>query len=274
MPQRNNTVLKRLKEYLQNLCPGGIALAFSGGTDSALLLAVLAGIHREKEFPLVALTMQTILQDPAEIEDAAALARSFNVTHRIFSFNPFDLEQVRNNRPDRCYHCKKAIFSHFGEYARVNGLTHLLDGTNADDLQVYRPGRKALRELGVISPLAELGITKAQIREMSAALNLKTAGKPASPCLATRFEYNTRLSEETINRVAAGEKLIRQTFPVINNIRLRIHGSLARIEVPAETIPQVAGECSKIIPALKDLGFAYISLDLEGFRSGSFDTKN
>ncbi len=274
MPQRNNTVLKRLKEYLQNLCPGGIALAFSGGTDSALLLAVLAGIHREKEFPLVALTMQTILQDPAEIEDAAALARSFNVTHRIFGFNPFDLEQVRNNRPDRCYHCKKAIFSHFEEYARTNGLTYLLDGTNADDLQVYRPGRKALRELGIISPLAELGITKAQIREMSAALNLKTADKPASPCLATRFEYNTRLSEEMINRVAAGEKLIRQAFPGINNIRLRVHDSLARIEVPVETIPQIAGERNKIIPALKDLGFAYISLDLEGFRSGSFDTKN
>ena len=134
--------LKNLREYLQNLSKDGIALAFSGGVDSTLLLAVLGNLSRENSFRLEALTMNTVLQSSEEIEEAKALSEKFGVEHRIFAFNPFSLEEVRHNRIDRCYHCKKAIFGQFAAYAEKHGLKYLLDGTNADDFQVYRPGRK------------------------------------------------------------------------------------------------------------------------------------
>lgn len=263
--------LNHLKEYLQSLADCGIALAFSGGVDSTLLLAVLGGLAKDKPFRLKALTMQSVLQDSAEIGDAAALAAQFGVEHQIFTFNPFTINEVKHNCPDRCYHCKKNIFSRFIEYAASHNLKYVLDGTNADDLTVYRPGRKALKELGVISPFAELGIAKTQIRKISDGLNLPTASKPAVPCLATRFEYHTLLDDEKINRVAAGEAFIKKSFPEIKDIRLRVHHNLARLEVSKEFIPQIAARAGEITNALKKLGFDYVSLDLEGFRSGSLD---
>lgn len=264
-------MLNHLEKHLQQLAPDGIALAFSGGTDSTLLLALLSRLHQKRPFPVAALTMHTILQNDSEIDEAAALASRFGIRQKIFTFNPFSLKEVRHNRPDRCYHCKKAIFAQFGNYAKEHGLKHLLDGTNADDLNVYRPGRKALQELGVISPLAELGITKAKIRKISAQLNLPTASKPAVPCLATRFPYNTLLDNETIRRVSAAEKILQSMFPQIKDIRLRVHGRLARIEVPGNQIAIFAAQAKSIAKSLKEYGFDFITLDLEGFRSGCFD---
>lgn len=269
---RINMPLQKLKEYLQKLSDGGIALAFSGGVDSTLLLAVLGEMNKEKPFPLAALTMHTVLQNDSEIAAARDMCQKFGVRQEIFSFNPFSLPEVKNNRTDRCYHCKKAIFTRFCEFAAQEKLQYLLDGTNADDLSVYRPGRKALQELGVLSPLAELHIDKRQIREMSAALGLPTASKPAVPCLATRFEYNTLLDDDKIKNVAAAEAWLHQTFPQIRDIRLRIHGNLARLEVSRQAIPDIAAQAERIAEELKRLGFQYITLDLEGFRSGSFDT--
>lgn len=262
---------ERLREYLQSLAPQGIALAYSGGVDSTLLLAVLAEMKQKRPFPFAALTMQTVLQDGHEMAEAAKLAEKYGVGQKILTFDPFSLPEVRHNRTDRCYHCKKAIFSRFKDYARTHSLKYLLDGTNADDLNVYRPGRKALQELGVISPLAELGITKAEIRRMSAELGLSTASKPAVPCLATRFQYNTLLDDGSVRRVAEGERLIADMFPAIKNIRLRVHRSLARLEVSAEDISPVAASAKIVAEKLKALGFDYVTLDLEGFRSGSFD---
>ncbi len=266
-------MIERLKAYLRELTGGGIALAYSGGVDSTLLLAVLAGLKREKPFAAVALTMQTLLQDCQEMSEAEKQAVAFDIKREVFAFDPFALEEVRYNRIDRCYHCKKAIFTQFAAYAQANGLKYLLDGTNADDLNVYRPGRKALSELGVVSPLAELGIGKAEIRKMSAELGLPTASKLAAPCLATRFEYDTLLDDEAVRRVAAGEALIKEMFPGIENIRLRVHGTLARLELPQDRITPAAAAASKIVSGLQKLGFDYVTLDLEGFRSGSFDRK-
>lgn len=263
--------IDRLKEYLRRLSGEGIALAFSGGVDSALLLAVLGEMNKEKPFPLAALTMHTVLQDNSEMSEAREMARKFGVRQEIFSFNPFLLPAVKSNQTDRCYHCKKAIFSRFFEFAAKENLKYLLDGTNADDLAVYRPGRKALRELGVRSPLAELKIGKQQIREMSAALGLPTASKPAVPCLATRFEYNTLLDDEKIAAVAAGEAMLHKMFPHMSNLRLRVHGRLARLEVPKEFVGEASVRAAEIVEELKRLGFQYVTLDLEGFRSGSFD---
>lgn len=264
-------MIDRLTAYLQNLTTKGIALAYSGGVDSTLLLAVLANMHQKEAFAFEALTMQTVLQDKQEMTEAEKTAAAFGVRQKIFTFNPFSEEAVRHNRPDRCYCCKKAIFTRFSTYARSKNLTHILDGTNADDLNVYRPGRKALTELGVISPLAELGITKAEIRKMSEKLGLPTASKPASPCLATRFEYNTLLSDEAVYRVAAGEDAIRKNFPDCGDIRLRVHDKTARLELPKDKLSFAAAQAELLVSELKKLGFEYITLDLEGFRSGSFD---
>ena len=143
-------MLDRLKRRLAPLTDGGIALAFSGGADSSLLLAVLADMAKEKPFKFAALTMQTALQSPAEAEQAAAFAQKFGVEHHLFTFNPFAVEAVRFNRTDRCYHCKKAVFSQFADYAAENGLVHILNGNNGDDSHIYRPGRKALKEIGVL----------------------------------------------------------------------------------------------------------------------------
>lgn len=265
-------MLEKLNKYLQNLASEGIALAYSGGVDSTLLLAVLGKIRQENPFPLVALTMQTALQDAQEITDAERLTKEFGIEQKTFTFDPFSLEEVRYNRTDRCYHCKKEIFSRLTDYARTNGYKHILDGTNADDLNVYRPGRKALRELGVISPLADLGITKAEIRQMSTILGLSTASKPAAPCLATRFEYNTLLDKASIQRVAEGEQILRSMFPTIQNIRLRVHDNLARIEVEKENLSLVSAQAEIISQKIKKLGFGFVTLDLAGFISGSFDT--
>lgn len=262
---------ERLKEYLQKLAPEGIALAYSGGVDSTLLLAVLAQMAKEKPFPFKALTMRTLLQDKAEIKAAADMAARFGVEQKIFSFDLFSLPEVQNNRLDRCYHCKRKIFSLFADYASGCGLRYLLDGTNADDLQVYRPGRKALDELGVISPLAAVGLKKADIRRLSADLNLPTAQKPAVPCLATRFDYNTLITAAMVGQVEAGENWLKQAFPAAGNLRLRVRGNLARIEADKECIPQMAARAEEIVRAIKALGFDFVTLDLEGFRSGSQD---
>lgn len=267
--QRNGTMLDRLKQRLAPLTDGGIALAFSGGVDSSLLLAVLAEMAAEKPFKFVALTMQTVLQSPAEAEQAAAFAKKFGAEHHIFTFNPFAVEAVRFNRTDRCYHCKKAVFAQFADYAAAQGLQHIIDGTNGDDAHVYRPGRKALKEMGVLSPLSEF--SKSEIRALSAQLGLSTASKPAAPCLATRFPYDTELTDEKIARAAQSEAALKALFPDFGNIRLRVHGNLARVEVPQSALPAAVEQAAKIANTLKIIGFDYVTLDLEGFRSGSFD---
>lgn len=264
-------MLNRLQTYLQQRTPEGIALAFSGGVDSALLLAVLSRLYKENPFPLVALTICSVLQDKEEMSFAEKMAQDYAVPHHFIKFNPLKIEAIKNNHTDRCYHCKKAIFTHFHEYARQHGLKYILDGTNADDLHVYRPGQKALRELSILSPLAELGFTKTQIRRLSEELNLPTAAKPSVPCLATRFAYHTELTENNLNQVAAGEKIIRRLFPELKDFRLRLHGNLARLEVSPKDIPILAARANEITNALKDLGFGFVTLDLNGFQSGSFD---
>lgn len=268
---RMRALIDKLEQHLQKYTAEGIGVAFSGGVDSSLLLAVLARLKQKKPFLLTALTMQSILQSDKEIAEAKKFASEFGVKLVEFSFDPLALDEVSHNHVDRCYFCKRAIFSHFKDYANKHGIQYLMDGTNADDLKVYRPGRKALQELVVISPLAELNINKLQIREMSAALGLATATKPAVPCLATRFEYNTLLDVQMIKKVAAGEEAIKKFFPKIGDIRLRVHQNLARLEISNEFITKFASCRSEIVAELKKLGFDYVTLDLEGFRSGSYD---
>lgn len=264
-------MLDRLEDCLRALTDGGVALAFSGGADSALLLAALSRLHERKPFALLALTMQSALQPARDVSQAAQFAQAFGVPHKILTFDPLTLEAVRFNRADRCYHCKRSVFSLFRKEADGAGLKHLLDGTNADDLTVYRPGRKALQEAGVISPLARLGLTKADVRALSEKLGLPSAQKPSSPCLATRFPYDTPLNAGTVRRAGLAEQAVRDMFPDIRDVRLRVHGALARLEVSARDVPAVAAKAQSVAALLKRSGFEFVTLDLEGFRSGCFD---
>lgn len=267
-------MLKLLENYLKQKSSQGIALAFSGGVDSSLLLAVLGKLYQENPFPVQALTMHSILQDEQEMSEAKDFAQKFGIKQKIFCFAPLEIEAVKHNQQERCYFCKRCIFEKFSNYAKEQGLTFLIDGTNADDLKTFRPGKKALQELGIISPLAELGFSKAQIRQLSQELGLPTASKPAVPCLATRFEYNTLLDEEKITRVAKAETKLKQLFPKIKDLRLRVHDDLARLEVPKADFPQIFSQYMEIVESLKPLGFKFITLDLQGFRSGSFDNNS
>ncbi|MBQ9337027.1 MAG: ATP-dependent sacrificial sulfur transferase LarE [Lentisphaeria bacterium] len=265
--------LEELKAFLRPRAEHGIALAFSGGTDSSFLLAVLKEIHDGSPFPLAAFYMQTVFQTDSELEQARAAAAEAGVGLAVFRCDPLALPELRSNPPDRCYLCKHHLFGQFLDAARSRGLETLLDGTNADDLKVYRPGRRALQELGVVSPLAELGFTKAEIRKLAAVRGLSCAKKPSLPCLATRFEYGTELTPELLERTGKGEELIRKLLPPETDVRLRVHGDLARIEVSPAALPLVLDCRNEINAGLKRLGFKFLTLDLEGFRSGCYDTK-
>ena len=263
--------IEQLKNFLKSKTGTGIALAFSGGVDSSFLLSVLCELHEEKPFPLKALMMQTVFQDESELTDAAEFVRECGTEMQVFHFDPLSLPVIRNNPPDRCYWCKRRIFSEFLDFAGKNGYRVLMDGTNADDLGVYRPGRRALRELGIVSPLAELGFSKPEIRKLSAERGLKCAARPSRPCLATRFEYGTELTPELLKRTGDGELLLRRLLPENTDIRLRVQKNIARIEIPPAAMEPLLQQREIAAAGLKKLGFEFITLDLEGFRSGCYD---
>lgn len=263
--------IDELKRNLRLLAPHGIALAFSGGVDSTFLLSVLKELHDETPFPLLALTMHTVFQPDDETEAAKRQTAEFGVEAEVFTCDPLALPEVRSNPPDRCYWCKRKIFRTFLDVCRARRIAHLLDGTNADDGHAYRPGRRALKELGVLSPLASLGFTKQEIRELSAERGLPTATKPSMPCLATRFEYGAELTPERIAQVGRGEAFLRTLLPETADLRLRMQGKNARIEVPAASFELMLKNRAAIAETLHGLGFEFVTLDLEGYRSGCYD---
>lgn len=264
-------MIGRLKDYLRQFTPEGIALAFSGGVDSTLLLAVLKGLRDETDYPLLAVFFHSVLQTAEERADAERIAAELGVELTVLEFNPLEIRGVADNPVDRCYLCKKHIFGRLIELAEAKALKIVMDGTNGDDSKGYRPGRRALRAFGVVSPLDALGIGKADVRAMAKALNLSAASKPSAPCLATRFPYGTQITEEAIRRVTQGEKVIRDILGSSHGVRLRVHGTLGRIEVDASVLPSALEHRAKLVAAMKALGFNYVTLDLEGFRSGSMD---
>lgn len=263
---------QRLRESLIRHAAGGVALAFSGGVDSTLLLHALLRLRAEGLIPdLLAYYFQSKLQPAADAAEVAQIASAMEAPLEVISIDPLaDLPNLRSNPVDRCYHCKRLLFSKLIERARARGLYCIMDGTNADDLKVYRPGLQALRELGVVSPLAKAGMSKADVRLLAAEWGLSCATKPSSPCLATRFEYGSELTEEGLRRVEHGEDTLRRLFPGAA-LRLRVHGDLARVELPKSELNRAVDLADSISSALHALGFTYITLDLEGMRSGSMD---
>ena len=245
-----------------------LVVAFSGGTDSSLLLKVAQNCLKDN---VLAVTIGSAFTSDYDVKAAREFIDDHGIAITIASVDVLSHKDIPENPPDRCYHCKKVIFETIIQIAREKGITTIAEGSNADDSADYRPGKKALQELKIESPLKEAGLTKDEIRKLSKELGLKNWDRPSSSCLATRFPYGTHLTKEGLHRIAEAEKFLRSFG--FGYIRVRDHDDIARIELTHNDMQKIlSGDTgNKIVAHLKNLGYTYVTLDLEGFRSGSMD---
>ena len=253
-----------LLKYLARL--DSLAIAFSGGVDSAFLLHAASEALGDR---ILALTIDSPYIPDWEIEEAKKITADKNIRHIVV--NAAVPEQIKNNPEDRCYLCKSFLFAMLMEVARQNGIQKLADGTNADDIHDNRPGMKALKELKILSPLLELGFTKQDIREWSKEMGLYTWEKPAYACLLTRIPYNTRIEEKVLRRIEKAETYLISLG--LRAVRVRAHEELARIEAEPRYIEMNFSKnlMENISRQLKRFGFKYVTLDLEGYRTGGIN---
>ncbi len=259
----------KLEAYIEKLTKKDVCLAFSGGVDSALLLKILVEKAKINETKVYAVTFDSKLHPACDLEIAERVAMELGASHHIVQVDELEQEEIRNNPVDRCYLCKKKLFQSLIEFAEERGVSVIVDGTNDDDLHVYRPGIRALKELGIISPLAYLEIKKSEVKKLANEYGVSVAKRPSTPCMATRLPYNTKLDYGVLHKIGSAEEEIKKIIP--GNIRVRWHDPIIRIEVDMETIPEMLEKRYVIVQMLKNLGFSYVTLDLEGFRSGSMD---
>ena len=258
-----------LKARLLELAANDIMVAFSGGVDSSLLLAMSCEAAKEKGTKVTAVTMHTRMHPNGDVDIARRVAEEAGAQHLVIHIDELEDAGIRMNPVDRCYRCKRHLFGKLQEKAAELGASCVIEGTNEDDLHAYRPGIRALRELGILSPLAELGITKSEVRRMAQEMGISVAERPSTPCMATRFPYNTPLDYDMMSRVDEAETWLREQG--FRNVRLRIHGDVARLETDGGDMGKLLLIRKEVVERLKAMGFAYITLDLEGFRSGSMD---
>lgn len=244
-----------------------VVVAYSGGVDSTLVAALA---HERLGPRSLAVTAVSPAVSKYEIDQAVSVASARGWNHLTLETSEIEDESYARNDPDRCYWCKTELFSVLTPLAERR-RARVVTGTNLDDLGDHRPGLRAAAESHVRAPLAEVGLTKADVRALSRALGLPTAEKPASPCLASRFAYGVRVTPEGLRRIERAEEIVRAYGFV--EFRVRDHGDLARIEVTAAEIERAAGLHDELSDRLAELGFAYITLDLGGFRSGSLNAR-
>lgn len=253
-------LIKRIKSLKKAL------VAFSGGVDSTYLLAVAQESLGKN---CKAVFARGAMISCEEEKEALALVEHHNFPVQVIDVDILALEEFRNNLSNRCYYCKKKLFQTFIEYSNSIDNATVIDGTNASDTQDYRPGRIALQELGVISPLQEVGLTKAEIRILSKRRHLSTWNKPSMACLASRIPYGDSINIELLQRIAQAEALLHEKGYI--ECRVRAHREIARIEIPIDHFSRFVQEHTNITPLLLELGFRFVTLDLMGLRSGSLN---
>lgn len=246
-----------------------ILVAFSGGVDSTFLAKVSHDVLGDK---MLAVTLTTPMHPKSELEESIKLPKEIGFPHLAVEFNDIlKIEEFKKNPLNRCYICKTNLFSRLKDLAKEKGFKYIIEGTNADDVSDFRPGRRALKELGILSPLLECGIKKEEIRILSKEMNLPTWDKPSYACLASRIPYGEEITYDKLSMVEMAEENLRDLGFI--GIRVRYHGDVARIELPKEQMERIfeEGIREEIVKRIKNAGFKYVALDLEGYRTGSLN---
>jgi uncharacterized protein len=256
--------LSRLQQLLREL--QSCAIAYSGGVDSTFLIKVAYDTLGNNA---VAVTATSSTYPEKELLDAKRFAQAVGIPHIVIHSEELSIRKFSDNPPNRCYFCKKELFRKIQQIAKKRHLNAVLDGSNADDVFDYRPGATARDELGIRSPLKEVGLTKQEIRVLSRSMNLESAEKPPFACLASRFPYGMKITKQRLKQVEAAEDYLCSLG--IAQSRVRYHDHIARIEVGAEDFQIILSKARQIIKRFKTLGFTYITLDLEGYRTGSLN---
>ncbi|NLY52018.1 MAG: ATP-dependent sacrificial sulfur transferase LarE [Firmicutes bacterium] len=260
--------LQLLEDILREM--ESVLVAFSGGVDSTFLLYTAARLLEEKKLRrLLAVTIKAPMCPDWELKEAEEYARSLGVEHILLEFDIMEMPEFVANPPRRCYYCKRALFEELLDLAAERGLRYVIDGSNKDDEGDYRPGREALKELGIRSPLWEAGLTKAEIREASRSLVLPTWDKPSYACLASRIPYGVEITADKLKLIDRAEEYLRELG--FRQVRVRYHHELARIEVETGELKRLVDHGPQIVEHLKKLGFLYVTADLAGYRTGSLN---